>query len=210
MYTQIKLNSAKVNSTGMFPLAQRVASKNILNKFLDEMPEGTIAYIAGGAPRDWHHGIGCRDIDIFFHVPDEFRDSTTVMLENMYQTLHHNYHGYDYEGGQGIMSVHEFDASEMSRSKTMQFRKVQLIRLDRDPMSVITDFPISLSRIWMGIDGLIYCDDAYKDSYNNRIIREMHNKQYNYVYLNKILGRFDKYAFVPNTYRSLPEDQHIA
>lgn len=30
------------------------------------------AIIAGGAPRDWEHGIVARDVDVFLHVPDSW------------------------------------------------------------------------------------------------------------------------------------------
>ena len=43
-------------STGMLPNAQRIAAKRHLRELLANLPKGSTAYIAGGAPRDWHHG----------------------------------------------------------------------------------------------------------------------------------------------------------
>jgi len=179
-------------STGMWPKAQQAAAKYQLNKFLKSMPKGTIGYVAGGAPRDWHHGWGCRDLDIFYKVPATYDDMNAAekVLEKYHTT--HNYSGYDYTG-QPIVSVHEYPV----HSGSLRFRKVQLIRLEVNPIVVIKDFPINLSHIWMDTKGHIKCDFHYYYGYNARIIREVHRNQYNYTYLEKILPRFDDYTFCP-------------
>jgi len=204
MYTEIKLPNE------LFVRAQKSASKNHLNRFLNEMPDGTVAYIAGGAPRDWHHGWGCRDLDIFYKTPDDVNVDDILSKYTLMKQEYGNY-GYGVDGHQGIMSVHEYDAKDYSRSKSMAHRKVQLIRTKYDPLEVITDFPISLSRIWMDKEGLIKCDNIYKIGYNNSSIYEIHTKQgWNYFYLNKILGRFPNYVFVPKVWSRKKEEEKLA
>jgi len=182
----------------LYPKAQKAAAKNILRKFLAEMPEGTIAYIAGGAPRDWHHGWGCRDIDIFFRVPADHNNdlAATLHLHKHYDRIHHKYHSYEYDG-QGVMSVHEVPATKFSNAKSVQYTNVQLIRVQDHPLKVIKDFPISLSRIWMNPEGEVECDLWYRSGYNHYTIYEVNTKQYNYRYLEKILPRFSAYTFIP-------------
>ena len=192
----------KAKSTGLLPIAQRQVAKKHLNYLLDNtLPEGSKAYVAGGAPRDWHHGWGCRDIDIFYSVPEEHRQQVTEIMDAEYSTVSKEYGNYDYgiNGHQQLLSIHEYDAKLLSpRAKSTQYTKVQLIQTKLDPLDVIQDFPISLSRIWMDRTGDINCDILYANSWNGRIIHEVHDKQgWNYVYLDKILGRFSEYTFMP-------------
>ena len=201
MFTEIKLPNK------LLARAQKAASKNQLNRFLNEMPEGTIAYVAGGAPRDWHHGWGCRDLDIFYKTPDDANVDDILSKYTLMKKEYGNY-GYGVDGNQGIMSIHEYDATDYSRSRSMSHKKIQLIRTKYDPLEVITDFPISLSRIWMDKEGIIKCDFMYKIGYNNSTIYEVHG--WNYVYLNKILGRFDKYVFMPKHWDRKTEEEKLA
>jgi len=197
-------------STGLHPKAQKAVAKTQLNRFLDEMPEGTIAYVAGGAPRDWHHGWGCRDLDIFFYVPEEHAEAASVVLNNTYAMMKKGYGYYGVDGNEEIMSVHEYDIEKYSKGHSMAHRICQLVRVNKNPLEVINDFPISLSRIWMNKEGEIYCDDYYRMSYNSRVIHEIHQRQgWNYVYLDKILGRFSQYSFMPMNWegRRPEEDQ---
>jgi hypothetical protein len=185
-------------STGLHPKAQKAVAKAQLNRFLDEMPEGTIAYVAGGAPRDWHHGWGCRDLDIFFQVPEEHSDDAALVLDNTYELMKKDDGYYGIDGNEDIISIHEYPIEQYSRSASMKCRKCQLIRVSRHPLQVIHNFPISLSRIWMDKEGSISCDSWYARSYNEQVIFEVNQSQgWNYIYINKILGRFRKYAFVP-------------
>jgi len=205
MFTEIKLPNKE-----LLPKAQKAVSKNLLNRFLNEMPEGTIAYVAGGAPRDWHHGWGCRDLDIFYKTPDHADVDDILSKYTLIKEKYGSY-GYGIDNSQGLMSVHEYDVKDYSRSKSMSHRKVQLIRTAYDPLEVITNFPISLSRIWMDKEGIIKCDLMYKIGYNNSTIYEVHTEQgWNYVYLNKILGRFDKYVFVPKYWDRKTEEEKLA
>ena len=202
--TKIKL---KVKSTGLHPIAQRAVAKKHLNLLLDKLPEGSTAYVAGGAPRDWHHGWGCRDIDIFFQVPTEERNQVARYMNEEYDKLNQGGYYFD-DGSQGILGVHEYPATKYSPNATStQYTKVQLIHTEQDPLDVIRDFPISLSRIWMDKTGAIECDTAYEMSYRYSTIHEMHTKQgWNYNYLDKILGRFNNYAFVPVNWKSENKD----
>lgn len=188
-------------STGLHPIAQKSVAKKHLNLLLSKLPEGSTAYVAGGAPRDWHHGWGCRDIDIFFSVPEEFRVHVTNELDKEYQKNGEDYSNYGYGvDGHGIIhSVHEYPATKYSpRAKSTSHTKVQLIQTKKDALEVIQNFPISLSRIWMDKEGEIECGFQYAHSYNSRIIYELNETHgWNYVYLNKILGRFSTYSFVP-------------
>jgi len=191
-------------STGLHPIAQKSVAKKHLNLLLSKLPEDSTAYVAGGAPRDWHHGWGCRDIDIFFSVPENFRVHVTNELDNEYSKLNEDYsnYGYGVEGHGIIHSVHEYDATKYSpRAKSTSHTKVQLIQTKKDALEVIQKFPISLSRIWMDKEGDIECDFFYANSYNSRIINELNETHgWNYTYLNKILGRFHMYAFSPMRY----------
>jgi len=205
MFTEIKLPNKE-----LLPKAQKAVAKNLLNRFLNEMPEGTIAYVAGGAPRDWHHGWGCRDLDIFYKTPDHADVDDILSKYTLIKEKYGSY-GYGIDNSQGLMSVHEYEAKDYSRSKSMSHKKVQLIRTAFDPLEVITNFPISLSRIWMDKEGIIKCDLMYKIGYNNSTIYEIHDEQgWNYVYLNKILGRFDKYVFMPKYWDRKTEEEKLA
>jgi hypothetical protein len=196
----VKVN-LQLKSTGFLPIAQRAVAKKHLNLLLDKLPEGSTAYVAGGAPRDWHHGWGCRDIDIFYSVPEKDRDSVVQSFNEQYTKLAEDTsdYGYGVNNNELLHAIHEYDATLYSpRAKSTQYTKVQLIMTTKDPMEVITDFPISLSRIWMDPEGDINCDIFYAQSYNNHIINEMNESHgWNYVYLDKILGRFSTYAFSP-------------
>ena len=191
---EIKLATDK--STGMFPIAQHAAAKRQLNKFLQAMPVGTEAYIAGGAPRDWHHGWGCRDVDIFFYVPEQ-TDALTQTVQHLSQyTLLGEAYGSDYSygcGEQGINSIYEYPIHQGS----LRHRKVQLIWLRKRPLDVIRNFPVNMSHIWMDRKGTITCDFHYQLGYNKSVIRPANNTQYIYPYLEKILPRYSNYAFVP-------------
>jgi len=182
-------------STGMLPIAQANAAKYQLKRFLNKMPQGTIAYVAGGAPRDWHHGWGCRDVDIFYQVPNDVDslNAAEIQLQN-YRPVGAAYGPYGYScGTQNLMSVHEYKIQQGS----LRSLDVQLIRLEGHPLNVIKDFPINLSHIWMDTSGQIECDFWYQTGYNSRIISAVHDKQYYYPYLEKILPRFTDYAFTP-------------
>lgn len=201
---EIKLATNK--STGMLPTAQHAAAKRQLNKFLQAMPVGTEAYIAGGAPRDWHHGWGCRDVDIFFYVPLIEADALTQATQHLskYQLLGEAY-GTDYSygcGEQGINAIYEYPIHQGS----LRYRKVQLIWLRKRPLDVIRNFPINMSHIWMDRKGTISCDYHYQLGYNKSVIRPANNTQWIYPYLEKILPRYSHYAFVPLAWND-PEDQ---
>jgi len=192
-------------STGMFPKAQKSVAKKHLNLLLNKLPEGSVAYVAGGAPRDWHHGWGCRDIDIFYSVPHWHKEEVTSAMNNEYTTVanDYSYNGYGVNNNALLHSVHEYDAKKYSpRAKSTEFTKVQLIQTNINALAVIKDFPISLSRIWMDKDGDINCCHMYAQSYNKRIIHELNESHgWNYVYLDKILGRFYQYTFMPRNWK---------
>lgn len=200
----------KALSTGLHPIAQRAVAKKHLNLLLSKLPKGSTAYVAGGAPRDWHHGWGCRDLDIFYSIPKESQENVDKMMNNEYETLSRDYSNYGYGvDGHGILhSVHEYPATKYSpKAKSTSYTKVQLIQTKKDALEVIKDFPISLSRIWMDKEGTIECDQFYAMSYNARIIHEMNETHgWNYVYLDKILGRFPMYAFSPMRYQGRREE----
>jgi len=182
------INIATNKSTGMFPLAQLTAAKRQLKILLSLLPEGSTAYIAGGAPRDWHHGWGCRDVDIFYHTSDDTEAINKLSDNNL--SSNYGYNGY----GQGeIISVHERKINQGS----LRFRKIQYVRTIIDPMLVIKTFPLSLSQIWMDTSGQIKCSNSYRVGYNQRTIIQVNNSQYIYPYLEKILPRFTNYGFYP-------------
>lgn len=191
----------KALSTGLTPIAQRAVAKKHLNLLLKKLPPNSTAYVAGGAPRDWHHGWGCRDIDIFYSVPKYAKEGITNMMNMEYDKLDQDYSNYGYgcEGHGIIHSVHEYEATKYSpKAKSTKYTKVQLIQTNDDALKVIQNFPISLSRIWMDKEGEIECDFFYANTYNTRIISELNESHgWNYVYLDKILGRFPTYAFSP-------------
>jgi len=170
---------------------QKRAALRLLRKLKAELPPEGICYVSGGAPRDWHHGWGCRDVDIFYHVPNKpnwlpksFKKlDTTDVYANEYPTR-----GY-------IHSVTEYECN----SGALKYRPIQFIHTNQDPLGIIQcDFPISLSRIWMGVDGKIFASHEYEISYNHRIIHEESNHTWNYTYLDKILGRYRDYCFMPH------------
>jgi len=201
-------------STGLFPKSQKAVAKKHLNLLLNKLPAGSQAYVAGGAPRDWHHGWGCRDIDIFFSVPKEYQPHVTLMLDAKYDKVAEDYsqEGYGVNNNPLLHSVHEYDANKYSpHAKSTSHTKVQLIQTNVDALQVIKDFPISLSRIWMDKDGNISCDPMYANSYNARIIHELNESHgWNYIYLDKILGRFSQYTFMPMRWNGRrPEEEQI-
>lgn len=202
-----------------------------LNRLLSNLPKGSVAYVAGGAPRDWHHGFGHRDIDIFYHVKGEplsvykphlgksvechldiegitssdkyyVTDEDTQYWSNTYNDTYINIPGLgDYELGpictRYIKRVNTYNVRRKARP-------VQLIEVDRNPLDVIADFPINMSKIFMHKTGRVYAFDDYLHGYDFKIIAELHRKQYNYSYINKILGRYHDYAFVPLNHRERP------
>jgi hypothetical protein len=199
---EIKLATNK--STGLLPTAQHAAAKRQLNKFLQAMPVGTEAYIAGGAPRDWHHGWGCRDVDIFFHVPEQ-EDALTQATQQLskYKLMGKAY-GSDYSygcGEQGINSIYEYPIHQGS----LRYRTIQLIWLRKRPLDVIRNFPMNMSHIWMDRNGIITCDYHYRLGYNSSVLRPANDSQYIYPYLEKILPRYSHYAFIPTVWDQ-PED----
>jgi len=191
---KIKLQSNL--STGMLPIAQHSAAKYQLRKVLNHLPKGTQAYIAGGAPRDWHHGWGCRDIDIFFKTPDDFNSltKTSKYLEQFkLQGKAYGEYCYGVDDSQGVLSIHEYPIYQGS----LRSRTVQLIRLKKDPLDIIKAFPINMSRIWMDKSGRIECDPLYNLGYTGRFITQCNFSQWPYPYLNKILTRYHQYAYIP-------------
>jgi len=185
------------------------AIKYQLKKFSNALPEGSVAYVAGGALRDFHHGWGVRDVDIFYYIPSDklAMHYDPTVDQQVYSHLSHfsnlkllgqGENGYDYDEHQGIQDIYEHQIHKGE----LKYNPLQLIRVKSHPLSVIQDFPINMSRIWMGIDGVIQTCESYDYGYENSIMREMHRKQYNYVYLAKIMGRFSNYAFYPLTYFS--------
>ena len=201
-------------STGLFPKSQKAVAKKHLNLLLKKLPPNSTAYIAGGATRDWHHGMGCRDIDIFYSVPNYARDGITEMMNTEYNKLKqdYSYSNYGCDGHGIIHSVHEYAAPKYSpNAKSTSCTMVQLIQTKKDALEVIKEFPISLSRIWMDKEGNISCCDMYAMSYNSKIIHELNETHgWNYVYLNKILGRFPQYSFMPRGWTgSRDEDEKL-
>lgn len=176
-------------STGMFPEAQRVAARRHLKQLLANLPKGSKAVIAGGAPRDWHHGWGCRDVDIFYQT-NEMSNKYIQQKANVTRNSYYNGYGY---GENDIMTIHEYPIY----SGCLKYRKVQLIRTIKDPMLTIRNFPINLSRIWMDNTGKIMCDHHYEWGYNHRMIHQVNHSQWVYPYLRKIMGRYHQYGFMP-------------
>jgi len=183
----------RIKLTTKIAKEQRKSALRLLRKLKSEMPADGTCYIAGGAPRDWHHGWGCRDIDIFYCVPSD-PEWIPKSFKRLSDTC--TYASPYYKNGY-IRSVTEYSCT----SGTLKYRKVQFIHTTENPLNVIKcEFPISLSRIWMGIDGKIVGSDEYELSYDARIIFELDNKTYNYIYLDKILGRFSQYCFMPHNW----------
>ena len=204
----------QIKLTNPYLASQMKAGLYHLRRFNKLLPEGSSAYIAGGFLRDMHHGFGCRDVDIFYHIPDS-KVACHYDPTQGKQVLSHftglpklkaidEYGGYDYCGEQGIQDIYEYTV----KKGILKYREVQLIRLNTDPLYVINDFPINMSRIWMGIDGIVHSCESYDWGYEFSTMKEMHGKQWNYMYLGKILGRFPNYAFYPHSYFSHQEKMH--
>jgi hypothetical protein len=197
----------QIKLTEPYLSAQMTAGLYHLRRFNKLLPEGSSAYISGGFLRDLHHGFGCRDVDIFYYIPEDKLETHYDPIQDK-QVMSHlselpklkvlgeGYGGYDYCEHQGIQDIYEYTVNR----GTLKYREIQLIRLKCDPVKIITDFPINMSRIWMGIDGIIHTDISYDWGYENSTMKEMHGKQWNYMYLAKILGRYNHYAFYPHSY----------
>jgi len=156
--------------------------QDILKKY--DMDREADAMIAGGAPRDWIHGHGARDIDIFYHLEDEnmspFSNSIGVRELGGYS---------DYEDANGIVSVHEYS--------TRNHTAIQLIRTKIPVLQHIrTHFPMNMCKVWMNEDGDIGYDKSFEWGYENKIIYQV-IPGWHYRYLNKILGRYRDYGFLP-------------
>jgi hypothetical protein len=184
-------------STGMLPNAQRIAAKRHLRELLANLPEGSTAYIAGGAPRDWHHGWGCRDVDIFYTTPESAGEAIPQYVLDKAKPVFQQYgKGYYYDL-QGIKSVHEYPVYQGS----LRHRKIQLIRTTSNPETVIRMFPINMSQIWMNSSGKITGSVEYKWGYNNKTMLECNGTQWVYPYIRKLLPRYDEYMFMPKKWR---------
>ena len=183
----------RIELTSDLAKAEKKSALRLLKKLKAELPPDGICYVAGGAPRDWHHGWGCRDLDIFY-----MSTSDPYFVPKVFGKLKRsdNYDEY-YSMGGYLTAVHNFDGKG-----TFKDTSIQLVNLCKDPLSVIQDdFPISLSRIWMDVDGNINSSEAYDWSYDRRMILECHNDTWNYTYLGKIIGRFNEYGFIPFNYK---------
>jgi len=181
----------------------------ILREFKSNLPEGSEAIIAGGAPRDWHHTWGCRDIDIFYYIPNQkplthlsHKTNTQVPshldipnLVCMEDTSGYYFDALDDTGHNAIINIHEYEIKR--RNSALNHRKVQLIELRIKPVDYVVKFPISLSQIYMDTTGKIKSLDMYDIGYNSNLIYELHRHTWNYGYINKILGRFSDYGFIP-------------
>lgn len=51
-------------------LIHQIATSDMILSKIEKIDP--FAIIAGGAPRDWEHGMIARDVDIFLHVPDSW------------------------------------------------------------------------------------------------------------------------------------------
>ena len=61
-------------------LTYQIATSDMILSKIEKIDP--FAIIAGGAPRDWEHGIVARDVDIFLNVPDNWTISTIVKQLN--------------------------------------------------------------------------------------------------------------------------------
>jgi len=223
---------SSIDSDGQRASLQRniTHAKFQLNRLLKNLPKGSVAYIAGGAPRDWHHGFGHRDIDIFYYCNGDpltvykpelgktvechldikgIRTSGEYYLNDSMQQYwddtYYNKDGYIEIEGIGKDVLGPIDARYIKRVHSYntkgRYSPIQLIEVDRNPLEVILDFPINMSKIIMEKSGKIYAFEDYMLGYEYKYIVELHRKQYNYSYLNKILGRYHEYAFIPFKHR---------
>jgi len=209
----IKLNNS-------YAIQEQKKAVKLLKKFKSNLPKDAIAIIAGGAPRDWHHGWGCRDIDIFYYIPDQKPLTYLCHKTNEQKPCHldipklkqlgenNQYFNYDCDdtGFGAILSIHEYQIRR--KNAALHLRNVQLIELKIPPLDYVKLFPISLSQIYMDDTGKIESLHAYDCSYEYKIIYELHRKSWNYVYLDKILGRFCDYGFLP--YKWSTRNKHMA
>ena len=193
-----------------YAIREKKKALKILREFKSNLPKGSEAIIAGGAPRDWHHGWGCRDIDIFYYIPEQkplthlsHRTNTQVpshldipnLVTDEDANNHYSLLDSDNTGYGAILGIHEYQIKR--KNAALNHRKVQLIELRIKPVDYIKLFPISISHIYMDTSGKIKSFEVYDISYESRIIYELHRKQWNYIYLDKILGRFSDYGFMP-------------
>ena len=204
----MKGQNMTIKLTDPYLKAQMKAGLYHLRRFKQCLPEGSQAFISGGFLRDLHHGFGCRDVDIFYWIPE---DKVTTYYDppmekfvlshlasfRRIKCIAEGDGGYDYDEHQGIQDIYEYTVNK----GVLKYRGVQLIRLKCDPRYIIEDFPINMSRIYMGIDGVIHTTKEYDEGFKTKTIFECHGKQWNYLYLAKILGRYSDYAFVPYNWK---------
>ena len=150
--------------------------------------------LAGGAPRDWLHGMQARDFDMFYYLED-------IPIEQPVLDDHLGVYPvgdeYSYEGNKDIATVHEY---------RREYKKVQLVRCTRPPLKVVENFPINLSQVWMDCTGKINASSLFKHGMNSKTIQAL-VPDVKWSYVSKILPRYSEYAYIPHGWRDENESE---
>lgn len=152
------------------------------------------AIIAGGAPRDWEHGMMARDVDIFLNVPNSWTISVmTRQLNNVCDIRPSAFKGEErmqwYEKNPDIRAV--FDWQHLG----VDF---QFIIVNKPVFDYHQNFPLSICQI-MRKNFKNYVTTDFNASKNTKEIY-ITNKLYNNAdaYVTKVLSKYKDmgYTFV--------------
>jgi len=146
------------------------------------------AFIAGGAPRDWDHGMASRDFDIYFE------GDISKLKHKMVPLAEAEDYSNPYSD-EGIVSVKEsvIEFKNVGITKTVQF-----VECDRNPHDVIRNFPFGMSQAYMNrYASAILTTDAYDAGKRNRMFTALRHHDRSYIYIAKILPRYQSYGFTP-------------
>ncbi len=159
----------------------------------------TRVILAGGAPRDWYLGNPAKDLDFYFYIPEklssaDISDIVSGIVGNFILSESEVSDGY-YHNNPEIFMVYD-GVFSLDIGDTME--EIQLMQMKSPivPASLVDDFSLSLSKIWVSSDGITHFLPEFQDSIENKTmyIYTNHGK-----YIEKMKEKFPDYRFVFTT-----------
>jgi hypothetical protein len=158
----------------------------------------TQVILAGGAPRDWYLGNPAKDLDFYFHTPEKLNsadisDIVSSIVGNVVLSESEIPDGYNdnpeiFMVYDGVLCLEIGDVME----------EIQLMQMKSPivPASLVDNFSVSLSKIWVSSDGITHFFPEFQDSIENKTMYIYTNHE---KYLERMGGKFPDYKFVFTT-----------
>ena len=168
-------------------LTYQIATSDMILSKIEKIDP--FAIIAGGAPRDWEHGIVARDVDIFLNVPDSWTISTIVKQLNKVCMIRPSAYKTEdqllwYEKNPDIRAVFDWDYNGIN---------FQFVIISKPVFDYHRNFPLSI------------CQAMRKD-YKNHLTTDFNaSKNTKQIYItNKLYNNADAYvAKVVSKYKDM-------